>query len=76
MSKANAKKNLAEESFPGEVKNHEHIHAANCGHKSYVHGNHVDYEHDGHFHYYHDGKTFKCDGPFAGKTAKVLPFKK
>ncbi len=77
MSKADAKKKLAEETFAGEVKGHEHIHAANCGHKSYVHGSHIDYEHDGHFHYYLNGRTFECEGPFAGKKdGKVLPFKK
>jgi hypothetical protein len=78
-----AKKGMVEKSYPNEVSNHEHIHAANCGHKSYVHGEHIDFEHDGHFHYYLKGKTFKCEGPFAkpnkagtNNTNNVVPFKK
>lgn len=55
---------------PGWLKSHEHIHAANCGHKSYVHGNHIDYDCDGHFHYVENGRTYECMGP----NAKVLPF--
>lgn len=62
----------AAKDLPGRIKDHEHIHAANCGHRSYVHGDHIDYEHDGHFHYVKDGKTYDCPGP----SAKVLPFAK
>ena len=47
------------------VAGHEHLHAANCGHKSYVHAGHVCYEHDGHFHYMHDGHAHACPGPKA-----------
>lgn len=48
------------------LKGHDnHIHAANCGHKSYVHAGHVCYEHDGHFHYNHNGHVHECAGPFA-----------
>lgn len=66
----------AEESCELQICGHEHIHAANCGHKSYVHGDHVCYEHDGHFHYTHDGHAHACEGPHAGKNkapAKVIP---
>jgi len=57
---------------PGFLNGHEHIHAANCGHKSYVHGDHIDFEHDGHFHYVMNGKTYDCKGP----NAKVIPLGK
>jgi hypothetical protein len=57
---------------PGWISIHEHIHASNCGHKSYVHGDHIDYEHDGHYHYVINGKTYDCPGP----NAKILPFNK
>lgn len=57
---------------PGWLKDFNHIHAANCGHKSYVHGNHVDYEMDGKYHFVENGRTYVCDGP----NAKVLPFPK
>gem|GEM_PF-4241075 len=52
------------------LEGHDHIHAANCGHKSYVHAGHVCYEHDGHFHYMHNGHSHSCPGPFA-KTQPV-----
>lgn len=70
-----AKNNIKQqESFPGEIKNHEHIHAANCGHPSFVHGDHIDYLHDGHHHYYWEGKTFHCEGPTASKKmGQVIP---
>lgn len=84
-----ARKLKLEEEFTGEVKEHEHIHAANCGHPSFVHGDHVDYLHDGHYHYYLDGKTYDCEGPKAAgpasgssnrgnakPLAKVIPLKK
>lgn len=78
-----ARKGIVQTTYPNEVKNHEHIHASNCGHKSFVHNDHIDFEHDGHFHYYLDGKTFKCEGPKASAPtttnagpAKVVPFKK
>src|SRR3954469_9177142 len=45
------------------VAGHEHLHAANCGHKSYVHAGHICYEHEGHFHYMHDGHAHECPGP-------------
>jgi hypothetical protein len=61
-----------EKEIPGWIKTHEHVHAANCGHKSYVHGDHIDYEHDGHYHYVINGKTYECTGP----NAKVLPLNK
>lgn len=65
------------------VGGHEHLHAANCGHKSYVHAGHICYEHDNHFHYMHDGHAHECAGPFVqqtvarpvvttGKIAKVI----
>ncbi|MBY0370417.1 hypothetical protein K2X33_07005, partial [bacterium] len=58
------------------IRGHEHIHAANCGHKSFVHGDHICYQHDGHFHYSHDGHSHQCEGPHAAKgnnaPAKVL----
>ena len=58
---------------PGALKNHDHVHAANCGHKSYVHGNHIDYQcEDGHFHFAEYGKTYECTGP----SAQILPFPK
>ena len=56
----------------GYLKNHDHVHATNCGHKSYVHGNHVDYECEGHYHYVENGMTYECTGP----NAKELPFPK
>ncbi len=66
------------------VAGHDHIHAANCGHKSYVHAGHICYEHENHFHYMHDGHSHECAGPFVqqtiprpvsntGKLAKVIP---
>jgi hypothetical protein len=61
----------AKRELAGFIRDHEHVHAANCGHKSYVHGDHIDYEHDGHFHYVLDGRTYPCDGP---KAAQVLNF--
>lgn len=57
---------------PGWIKDFTHTHAANCGHKSYVHGNHIDYEVNGKFHVVENGKTYYCDGP----NAKVIPFPK
>jgi hypothetical protein len=48
---------------------HDHIHAVNCGHKSYVHAGHVCYEHDGHYHYMHGDHAHACAGPFAKQTA-------
>lgn len=50
------------------VAGHEHLHATNCGHKSYVHAGHICYEHDGHFHYMHDGHAHECAGPKAQPT--------
>lgn len=48
------------------LKGHDtHIHAANCGHKSFVHNGHICYEHDGHYHYNHAGHVHACEGPFA-----------
>jgi hypothetical protein len=55
---------------PDRLRDHDHIHAANCGHKSFVHGDHIDYQHEGHYHYVQNGQTFMCNGP----DAKVLQF--
>ena len=55
------------------LEGHDHIHAANCGHKSYVHAGHVCYEHDGHFHYTHDGHAHACAGPFAANVKSTAP---
>ena len=73
MKKNNLANKFVEEELPGLLKDHEHVHAANCGHKSYVHGNHIDYEHDGHYHYFLDGKAYECEGPFSKKPAAVIP---
>lgn len=54
------------------VKGHEHLHAANCGHKSYVHAGHVCYEHEGHYHYMHDGHAHDCAGPFVQQAARPV----
>ena len=72
QAKTNANTAKPGKELPGKIANHEHIHATNCGHRSFVHGNHVDYEHDGHYHYVVDGKTYECTGP----DAKVMPFAK
>lgn len=61
---------------PDRLRNHDHIHAANCGHRSLVHGDHIDYLHEDHYHYVKDGMTFKCDGPNSApsRSATILPF--
>jgi hypothetical protein len=43
---------------------HDHIHAANCGHKSFVHNGHICFEHDGHYHFMHEDHAHECPGPF------------
>lgn len=61
-----------------KVSGHEHIHAANCGHKSFIHGDHICFQHDGHYHYMHDGHAHECSGPNATvnqpvrTTAKIV----
>jgi hypothetical protein len=55
------------------VGGHDHLHAANCGHKSYVHAGHICFEHDGHYHYMHDGHSHECAGPFAGVQKSTRP---
>ncbi len=52
------------------VPGHEHLHAANCGHRSYVHAGHICYEHEGHFHFMHDGHAHDCPGP---KVQPAIP---
>ena len=80
MKKSHALAAQMENELPGLVKNHDHVHASNCGHKSFVHGNHIDYECEGHYHYTLGDKTYECDGPNVSltglplKPAKVLPF--
>jgi len=71
-SSASAQNAPAVKVRPGFLKGFTHIHAANCGHKSYVHGNHVDYEMSGKFHFVENGYTYECSGP----NAKILPFPK
>lgn len=41
-----------------------HLHAANCGHKSYVHAGHICYEDAGKFYSMHEGHAHTCAGPF------------
>lgn len=56
-----------------KLSGHDHIHAANCGHKSFVHDGHICYQHDGHYHYMHNGHSHACSGPTAkATTAKVV----
>ncbi len=45
------------------LKNHQHVHGKNCGHKTVEHGDHVDYVHDGHFHRLHGKHVDECKGP-------------
>lgn len=73
VAKSNTAEGTSSRCSTEKVAGHEHIHASNCGHKSYVHGDHIDYFHDGHFHYMHDGHVHPCEGP---TPAAVLPFKK
>ncbi len=47
-----------------------HIHAANCGHKSYVHAGHICYETNGKFHVMHDTHAHECAGPHAPQPAR------
>lgn len=69
MKKDNlASTNAMPEKCEHAVAGHEHLHAANCGHKSYVHAGHICYEHDGHFHFMHDGHAHDCPGPKAQPT--------
>jgi hypothetical protein len=83
MKKSNTPQPAVQEvKCPHAVAGHEHLHAANCGHKSYVHAGHICYEHENHFHYMHDGHAHECPGPFVqqkvrpvvttGKPAKVI----
>lgn len=53
-----------------KVENGEHLHASNCGHKSYVHNDHICYQQGSTFHYMHDGHTHECTGP---TPAAVIP---
>jgi hypothetical protein len=68
MKKNKALAEVGMEKCEHAISGHDHIHAANCGHKNYVHAGHICYEHDGHFHYMHNGHAHACAGPFVATT--------
>jgi hypothetical protein len=49
-----------------------HLHAANCGHKSYVHAGHICYEVNGKFQMMHDSHAHVCAGPNAPQPARPI----
>ncbi len=72
MKKDNLATSLPQDAACAEkISGHDHIHAANCGHKSFVHDGHICYLHDNHYHYNHNGHSHACSGPKA-TTAKVV----
>ena len=56
-----------------KVEANGHIHASNCGHKSYMHDGMIVYEDSGKFFYMHEDHMHETSGP---KAASVIPLRK